>query len=71
MRGYNVIVVYNENADKILMCKRKKDPYKGLANFVGGKIEKNENGLDAAYREWILHIILKHLKASYYNFKIK
>lgn len=51
MRGYNVIVVYNENADKILMCKRKKDPYKGLANFVGGKIEKNENGLDAAYRE--------------------
>ena len=49
MRGYNVIVVYNENADKILMCKRKKDPYKGLANFVGGKIEKNENGLDAAY----------------------
>lgn len=51
MRGYNVIVVYNENGDKILMCKRKKDPYKGLANFVGGKIEKNENGLDAAYRE--------------------
>ena len=51
MRGYNVIVVYNENVDKILMCKRKKDPYKGLANFVGGKIEKNENGLDAAYRE--------------------
>ena len=42
MRGYNVIVVYNENVDKILMCKRKKDPYKGLANFVGGKIEKNE-----------------------------
>ena len=43
MRGYNIIVVYNENADKILMCKRKKEPYKGLANFVGGKIEKNEN----------------------------
>lgn len=51
MRGYNIIVVYNENADGILMCKRKKEPYKGLANFVGGKIEKNENGLDAAYRE--------------------
>ena len=51
MRGYNIIVVYNENADKILMCKRKKEPYKGLENFVGGKIEKNENGLDAAYRE--------------------
>lgn len=51
MRGYNIIVVYNENADKMLMCKRKKEPYKGLANFVGGKIEKNENGLYAAYRE--------------------
>ena len=45
------ILLLLENADKILMCKRKKDPYKGLANFVGGKIEKNENGLDAAYRE--------------------
>ena len=41
MRGYNIIVVYNENADKILMCKRKKEPYKGLANFVGGKIENS------------------------------
>ena len=40
MRGYNVIVVYNENADKILMCKRKKDPYKGLANFCGWKNRK-------------------------------
>mgnify|MGYP002509000193 CR=1 FL=1 len=27
------------------------DPYKGLINFVGGKIEPNENGEDAAYRE--------------------
>ncbi len=33
------------------MCKRRKNPYKGLSNFVGGKIEENENGLDAAYRE--------------------
>ena len=33
------------------MCKRVKDPYKGLYNMVGGKIEKGENGLDAAYRE--------------------
>jgi len=40
MRGYNVIVVYNENADKILMCKRKKDPDKGLANVCGWKNRK-------------------------------
>lgn len=51
MQGYNVIVVYNETSDKILMCKRKKDPYKGLSNFVGGKIENGEDSIHAAYRE--------------------
>ena len=51
MQGYNTIVVLNENADKMLMCKRRRNPYKGLSNFVGGKIEENENGLEAAYRE--------------------
>jgi len=33
------------------MCKRHKEPYKGLFNLVGGKIEQGEDGLDAAYRE--------------------
>ena len=47
MQGYNVIVVFNENADRILLCRRKKNPYKGLYNFVGGKIELNESGFDA------------------------
>lgn len=51
MHGYNLIVVFDETANQILMCKRKRNPYKGLSNFVGGKIEENENGLDAAYRE--------------------
>ena len=51
MQGYNLIAVFSEHADKMLMCKRRKNPYKGLSNFVGGKIEENENGLDAAYRE--------------------
>lgn len=51
MQGYNAIVVFNKEADKMLMCKRRRNPYKGLSNFVGGKIEKDENGLDAAYRE--------------------
>ncbi len=51
MQGYNVIAVFNENADKMLMCKRRKNPYKGLSNLVGGKIEKGEDGLCAAYRE--------------------
>lgn len=51
MQGYNAIVVFNENANEMLMCKRRKNPYQGLSNFVGGKIEENEDGLDAAYRE--------------------
>jgi len=33
------------------MCKRQKQPYKGLCNLVGGKIEPRGNGRDAAYRE--------------------
>jgi 8-oxo-dGTP diphosphatase len=33
------------------MCRRKKNPYKDLLNFVGGKIEPGEDHMDAAYRE--------------------
>lgn len=51
MQGYNIIAVFNETSDKLLMCIRKKNPYKGLSNLVGGKIEKNEIGIEAAYRE--------------------
>jgi 8-oxo-dGTP diphosphatase len=51
MQGYNVIMVYNQSLDRLLMCKRLKDPYKGLSNLVGGKIEQGEAGLDSAYRE--------------------
>ena len=51
MKGYNVVVVFNKEADKMLMCKRIKEPYLGLSNFVGGKIEKGEDGMTAAYRE--------------------
>ena len=51
MQGYNCIIVYNYLGDKLLFCKRIKDPYKGLYNLVGGKIEKNEDGFTAAYRE--------------------
>jgi 8-oxo-dGTP diphosphatase len=51
MQGYNVIWIFNKAADKTLFCKRHKEPYKGLYNLVGGKIEPNENSLTAAYRE--------------------
>lgn len=51
MKKTNLILVYNSNEDKILMCKREKEPYKGKFNLVGGKVEQNENELHAAYRE--------------------
>lgn len=51
MQGYNCIAIINKNDDKWLMCRRKKNPYKGLLNLVGGKIEDGEDYLSAAYRE--------------------
>ena len=50
-QGYNLIMVYNKDRTKLLFCKRKKDPYQGLYNFVGGKIDEGEDGFQAAYRE--------------------
>ena len=51
MQGYNLLMIYNREMDRLLMCRRLKDPYKGLSNFVGGKIESGEPGMEAAYRE--------------------
>lgn len=51
MQGYNCIMVFSPDGKKLLFCKRIKNPYKGLYNLVGGKIEKDENGFEAAYRE--------------------
>lgn len=51
MQGYNVLMVYSNDIHKVLMCRRLKEPYKGLSNFVGGKIESGESGMEAAYRE--------------------
>ena len=51
MRKCNIIAVLNPAADRVLMCLRRKAPYKGLLNFVGGKICDGEAGADAAYRE--------------------
>ena len=48
---YNCIVVFNKARDAVLFCKRVKDPYKGLYNFVGGKVEPGEDSEAAAYRE--------------------
>ena len=51
MRKLNLIVVFNADLKKVLFCIRAKEPYKGLYNFVGGKVEANETNDEAAYRE--------------------
>lgn len=51
MKKYNVIVVFDKNLKHTLMCKRTKEPYIGMYNLVGGKIEKENDGLNEAHRE--------------------
>jgi len=68
MQGYNVVAVFSPDKKTVLMCRRVKEPYKGLFNMVGGKIEPGETGEHAAYRELFeetgideKHIRLTHL----------
>lgn len=51
MKQYNIIIVFSKDKSKVLMCKRKREPYIGMLNFIGGKIEPNETHEAAAYRE--------------------
>ena len=51
MKKMNVIVIFNKDFEKTLMCKRTKEPYMGMYNLVGGKIEKENDGLNEAYKE--------------------
>lgn len=51
MKLLNLIIIFNQEKDKVLMIHRSKEPYTGLYNFVGGKIEENEDVLESAYRE--------------------
>ena len=74
MQGYNVLIVFNHDKSKLLMCKLRKEPYKDRSNFIGGKIELGENGTDAAYRELFEEsgispddIKLTHLMTLTYN----
>ena len=53
MNQYNVVVIFNKDMNKTLMCKRTKEPYMGMYNLVGGKIEKEDDGLNEAYRELV------------------
>jgi 8-oxo-dGTP diphosphatase len=49
--SYNLCFVLNKDETKLLMGFRSKNPYKGLYNLLGGKIEQDEDPLLSAYRE--------------------
>lgn len=51
MKKLNVVLLFNKDESKVLMCLREKEPYKGLFNLVGGKLEEGETELEGAYRE--------------------
>ena len=51
VKKMNVIVIFDKKFENILMCKRTKEPYMGMYNLVGGKIEKENDRLNEAYRE--------------------
>ncbi len=51
MKKYNVIVVFSHDEQKVLMCLRRKNPFQGMYNLVGGKRKGNETSEQAAYRE--------------------
>ncbi|MDD2376830.1 MAG: NUDIX domain-containing protein [Clostridia bacterium] len=56
MKKYVVILLFNEDMSKILLMKRKKNPYIGLYNGIGGKIEENESVFECCLRETIEEI---------------
>lgn len=75
VQGYNCIMVFHPEGDRLLFCLRTTDPYLGKYNLVGGKIEPGEDGFAAAYRELYEEtgigrqdIVLSHMMDfTYYN----
>lgn len=68
MKKYNVIVILDKNMKNTLMCKRTKDPYMGMYNLVGGKIEKDNDGINEAYRELVEETNISEEDTNLINF---
>lgn len=51
MKPFVVIFLFTKDYQKVLLMKRKKEPYKNCWNGIGGKIEENETEIEAAIRE--------------------
>jgi 8-oxo-dGTP pyrophosphatase MutT (NUDIX family) len=50
-KHYNLIYLFNQAGDEVLMQMRIKQPFLGLLNGTGGKIEPGESILHSCYRE--------------------
>ena len=50
-KAYVLLIIFDKEAQTVLMRKRKTEPYKGKWNLLGGKIEVDEQPIDTAYRE--------------------
>ena len=76
MKKYNVIVIFDKDMKNTLMCKRTKEPYMNMYNLVGGKIEREKDSLNEAYRELVEEtninkddVLLKHfMNIEYISF---
>lgn len=51
MIKYNLVLVLDANEKNILTLFRTKNPYKGLYNLPGGKVDAGESFIESAYRE--------------------
>lgn len=68
MKVMNLLVIYSSDRKEILMCRRRKEPYKGLLNFTGGKVKDGESSIDAAYRELFEETSITHKDVSLVHF---
>lgn len=66
MRKLNLIVVFNQNLKETLFCIRAKEPYKGLYNFVGGRVEEFKK-----YSYALCRIDVVDLKKGFEVLKVK
>jgi len=56
MKRYVLVLLFNEDMSKILLMKRKKNPYICLYNGIGGKIDGSESVFECCLRETIEEI---------------
>lgn len=52
MKEFVLALVFDENYENLLLMRRKKEPYTGLLNGIGGKIDNGETPHEAVKREF-------------------